>query len=206
MYAPAEFVWRQKAAHAQNILIWAVQKPRWRQTGSATKLVNIDTHAAAGRALEAFLTDGVEPTGPLPPALLPHGVPLDEPWVGVFVSRTSSTNRLSNIYAVKNCDRYANLCLQLAYVNRMDHNSCRIFKGFLGGFKISQNITVMNPKNLFAIFVFLLNKFYLKNRLTDYFDITMTLCCTVGLCTKRRVQTNVKFFTATTFKNLNLHF
>lgn len=114
MYAPAELVWRQKGTHARNILIWAVQNPRWRQTGSATKLVNIDTHAAAGRALEAFLTDGVEPTGPLPPALLPHGGPLDEPRVAGFVSRTSSMNRLSTIYAVKNCDRYANLCVQLA--------------------------------------------------------------------------------------------
>lgn len=74
-----------------------------------------------------------------------------------------------------------------------------IFKGFLGGFRVSQNIIVMNPKNLFTIFVFLLNKCYLKNRLTDYFDIKMALYCTVGLCTKRNVQTNIKFFTATTF-------
>lgn len=64
--------------------------------------MNIDTHAAAGRALEAFLTDGVEPTGQLPPALLPHGGPLHEPRVGGFVSRTCSMNRLSTIYAVKN--------------------------------------------------------------------------------------------------------
>lgn len=48
----------------------------------------------------------------------------------------------------QNFDRYADLCLQWAYVYRMDHNSCRIFKGVLGGFKISQNIIVMNPKNL----------------------------------------------------------
>lgn len=53
-------VWKQKGAHAQNILIWADQKPRWRRTGSATKLVNIDTHAVAGRALEAFLTASLE--------------------------------------------------------------------------------------------------------------------------------------------------
>lgn len=78
--------------------------------------MNIDTHAAAGRALEALLTNGVEPTGPLPPALLPHGGPLDEPRVGGFVSRTSSMNRLFTIYAVKNCDRYANVCLRLVYV------------------------------------------------------------------------------------------
>lgn len=88
MYAPAEFVWKQKGAHAQNLLIWAVQNPRWRQTGSATKLVNIDTHAAAGRALEAFFTGGVEPTGPLPPVVLLHGGRVDEPWVGRFASRT----------------------------------------------------------------------------------------------------------------------